>query len=78
MSAPALRFDGFSDDWIEKKIGEITPKVGSGSTPRGGEEVYQNSGVPFIRSQNVNDDCLLLEDITYIPDSEIYFEHPSR
>jgi len=68
MSAPALRFKGFFDDWTEKKIGEIAPKVGSGSTPRGGEEVYQNSGVPFIRSQNVNNDCLLLEEITFIPD----------
>ena len=68
MSVPRLRFGGFKDQWIEKKIGDIAPKVGSGSTPRGGEEVYQTTGVPFIRSQNVNDDCLLLDVITYIPD----------
>ncbi len=68
MSMPALRFKGFSDAWAETKIGEITTKVGSGSTPRGGVEVYQSAGIPFIRSQNVNNEQLLLNDITYISD----------
>ncbi len=63
-----LRFKEFSDSWIETKIGEITSKVGSGSTPRGGEEVYQSSGIQFIRSQNVNNEQLLLDDVTYISD----------
>ncbi|MEC7120073.1 MAG: restriction endonuclease subunit S [Pseudomonadota bacterium] len=53
-------------DWEETKLGEITSKIGSGSTPRGGQEVYQKHGVLFIRSQNVNDGKLLLNDIVYI------------
>lgn len=68
MSVPQLRFKEFSGAWVEKRIGEITCKVGSGSTPRGGEEVYQSYGIPFIRSQNVNDERLVLNDITYISD----------
>lgn len=33
----------------------LTSKIGSGATPRGGSQVYQDSGVSFIRSQNVQD-----------------------
>ena len=66
MSVPKLRFKEFSDDWEEKKLGDITLKVGSGSTPRGGVAVYQSFGIPFIRSQNVNNEQLMLDDITFI------------
>ena len=38
------------------RLGDVTTKIGSGATPRGGEQVYQDSGVPFIRSQNVYND----------------------
>ena len=35
-NVPKLRFKGFEGEWEEKKIGDITLKVGSGKTPRGG------------------------------------------
>ena len=41
--------------------------VGSGVTPKGGKEVYQTTGIPFIRSQNVLKGILDLSDIAYIP-----------
>lgn len=37
------------------RLGDITTKIGSGVTPRGGEKVYQTSGTALIRSQNVYD-----------------------
>jgi type I restriction enzyme, S subunit len=39
MSVPKLRFREFDGSWTENRIGEITLKVGSGSTPLGGEKV---------------------------------------
>ncbi len=36
------------------RLCDITTKVGSGSTPRGGESAYQIEGVPLIRSMNVH------------------------
>ena len=69
MAAPKLRFKEFDGDWINKKIGDIAAKVGSGSTPRGGAESYTDTGIIFIRSQNVNNDRLLLDDTVYIPES---------
>lgn len=68
MAAPKLRFKEFDGDWSNKKIGNIASKVGSGSTPRGGAEAYTDHGIIFIRSQNVNNDQLLLDDVAYIPE----------
>lgn len=50
-------------EWVNKKLGDIVSKIGSGSTPAGGQRVYQKNGIPFIRSQNVNDNSLILDDI---------------
>ncbi len=42
-------------DWIKNPLGEITTKIGSGATPRGGEESYKTDGISLIRSLNVRD-----------------------
>ncbi|MCP3386209.1 restriction endonuclease subunit S [Bradyrhizobium sp. CCGUVB4N] len=52
--------------WSWSRVGEICSKTGSGSTPRGGKDVYKSSGIPFLRSQNVYDDGLRLADVAYI------------
>lgn len=57
------------NEWDLIKLGDMSTKVGSGKTPRGGEAVYQNSGIPFIRSQNVLNNRLELNGISYISDS---------
>lgn len=67
-NVPKLRFKEFNGEWKEKKLKTISIKIGSGSTPRGGEQVYKTSGIPFIRSQNVNNNKLIFDDVTYIDD----------
>lgn len=57
-----------SKGWEVKKLGDLTTKVGSGSTPRGGSKVYQDYGNIFIRSQNVLMNKLDLEDVAFISD----------
>ena len=52
--------------WGSSKLGFYTTKIGSGSTPRGGSEVYVDSGIPFIRSQNVHFNGLRLDGVSYI------------
>lgn len=44
----------------------IASKVNSGKTPLGGEAVYKNEGVLFIRSQNVSNNRLDLENPVFI------------
>lgn len=63
---PEFRFKGFTGDWEKRKLGEITTKIGSGKTPRGGSEAYVDDGIPLIRSQNVHDDLVDLSDVVYI------------
>ena len=67
VAVPELRFANFKEDWKKEKIGQNSIKVGSGSTPKGGEKVYTDKGVPFIRSQNVIDNRLIMDDISFIP-----------
>ncbi len=45
---------------------EITSKIGSGSTPRGGESAYKQSGISLIRSQNIYDDGMRKKGLVYI------------
>ncbi|TPL81891.1 restriction endonuclease subunit S [Mesorhizobium sp. B2-3-12] len=42
------------DGWQEVPLSEVTDKIGSGATPKGGHAAYSSSGTPFIRSQNVH------------------------
>lgn len=61
--------------WELTRIKYISIKIGSGKTPKGGAEVYEDEGITFIRSQNVYDDGLHLEDVKYISeniDAEMY------
>lgn len=66
LNVPNLRFPEFTGEWKKCIIGELTIKVGSGVTPRGGETVYKSEGHPFVRSQNVGLGHLILDDIAYI------------
>lgn len=52
--------------WSWTTVEAITIKLGAGSTPLGGKSVYQKEGVKFIRSQNVWNDGLRLDDVVYI------------
>ena len=58
---------GFPIEWDIIQIGMIAVKVGSGATPRGGESVYTNEGVLFIRSQDVTHDGLDVSQAAHIP-----------
>lgn len=52
--------------WGVKKMKEISTNIMSGNTPKGGEQVYVESGIMFLRSQNVWKNKLLLDDVAYI------------
>ena len=60
-----LPFD-IPENWSWCRLSELCTKIGAGSTPTGGKAVYVSEGIKFIRSQNVYNDGLRLNDIAYI------------
>ena len=56
------------DGWELVRLGDISNRIGSGSTPRGGKNAYTGSGIPFLRSQNIWDHGLELSDVAHIPE----------
>ena len=52
---PALRFEGFSDPWEQRRLGEISESY-SGGTPSVGNESYYGGDIPFIRSAEISSD----------------------
>ena len=54
------------EHWEVRRLGYLATKFGSGITPRGGATVYQETGIPFLRSQNIHFDGLRIEDVAYI------------
>ena len=51
-------------EWV--RLSALLQKIGAGSTPLGGREVYVPSGVKFLRSQNVWDEGLRLDGVAFI------------
>lgn len=54
------------EGWAWSRLLSLTIKIGAGSTPSGGAAVYSTFGIKFIRSQNIYDDGLVLDDVAYI------------
>lgn len=57
-----------SKGWEVKPLKELTLKIGSGSTPRGGKEAYLDQGISLIRSLNVHDNKFVHKDLAFISD----------
>lgn len=54
------------DDWEVKRVKDIVLRIGNGVTPLGGSETYTEEGIPFLRSQNVYDEGLRLDSVSFI------------
>lgn len=54
------------EGWEFVRLGDLTSRLGSGSTPRGGQSAYVDEGIIFLRSQNIWNDGLKLDDTAYI------------
>ena len=50
---PEIRFYGFTYDWEQRKLGEVSESY-SGGTPSVGNKSYYGGSIPFIRSAEIN------------------------
>ncbi len=56
--------------WSTSRMGDITTKIGSGATPRGGKESYKEAGVSLIRSLNVYDFRFDYNDLAFLDNEQ--------
>ena len=74
--AQSIFYDMFGDPvtnekgWEMKKLKDITSKIGSGATPKGGNESYKDEGVSLIRSLNVYNNSFKYKDLAHIDDEQ--------
>ena len=53
------------------RLGDVSLKIGSGATPRGGKEVYLSNGrTSFIRSQNIYNNRFEKSGLVYLTDEQ--------
>ena len=63
-------FERKGDGWEEKTLKEVTTKIGSGATPKGGNESYKTEGISLIRSMNVHDFKFRERNLAFIDDKQ--------
>lgn len=54
-SVPKIRFKGFTDDWEQRKLGEVADKTYGGGTPKTSIEEYWQGNIPWIQSQDLSE-----------------------
>ena len=55
-----------SSNYIEMNLNDLTTKIGSGATPKGGKSSYKLEGISLIRSMNVHDLRFKKKDLAFI------------
>ncbi|WP_293989579.1 restriction endonuclease subunit S [uncultured Megasphaera sp.] len=56
---PEIRFKGFTNDWEQRKLGELAGKTYGGGTPRTSEKTFWNGQVPWFQSSDLIEDKVL-------------------
>lgn len=62
-------FDG-DKSWGSDILKNLTSKIGSGATPRGGEKSYKEEGISLIRSLNVYDNEFKIRKLAFIDNDQ--------
>ena len=52
---PEIRFPGFTDDWEQRKLGEVADKTYGGGTPKTSIEEYWQGNIPWIQAQDLSE-----------------------
>ena len=53
MGKPKIRFEGYEEDWEQRKLGEVAKKTYGGGTPKTSEQKFWNGRIPWIQSADL-------------------------
>ncbi len=74
--AESIFYDMFGDPitnekgWETDFLKRLTTKIGSGATPKGGNESYKDEGISLIRSLNIHNGVFKYKDLAHIDDTQ--------
>ena len=51
---PSYRFAGYTESWVEKKLGELIEKGGSGGTPKSTNDDFYGGEIPFLSISDIS------------------------
>ena len=54
------------EGWEVTRLGDVTSKIGSGATPKGGKGAYKSEGIHLIRSLNIYDYSFEFDNLAFI------------
>lgn len=61
------RLDGFSGEWEEKKLGELTELITKGTTPTSVGKQFTDEGINFIKAESINKNgSIITEKVAHI------------
>ena len=70
MTVPEIRFDGFTDDWEQRKLGDIAEVTKLAGFEFTEHVVYSDAGnIIALRGLNIKNGQLILDDVKYIDGS---------
>lgn len=58
MGKSKIRFKGYTEDWEQRKLGEIAAETYGGGTPKTSNEGFWKGNIPWIQSSDLIDECL--------------------
>jgi type I restriction enzyme S subunit len=58
------------EGWEVKRLGDVTTKIGSGATPKGGKGAYKTEGIHLIRSLNIYDYSFHFDNLAFIDEGQ--------
>ncbi|MCQ2214898.1 MAG: restriction endonuclease subunit S, partial [Bacteroidales bacterium] len=70
MFVDGIDVENLPEGWRMGCLGEVCSKIGSGSTPKGGQDSYLSEGISFIRSMNVFDSFFERNDLAHITEGQ--------
>ncbi|MCI6303929.1 MAG: restriction endonuclease subunit S [Blautia sp.] len=66
MEKPEIRFKGYTDEWEQRKLSELSDFITKGATPTTYGYDWQESGIPFFRNDAIKDNQFIYGDFSYI------------
>ena len=63
---PEIRFAGFTDDWEQRKLSEMSDFITKGATPTTYGFDWVAEGIPFFRNDAIKDNQFVYGDFSYI------------